>query len=73
MEYGPQTISQLSSFFRNLNPVDLEHVLDFLSQSKIITQESTGANLRYAITELGVGILEFFKVKPSRAIIKLRR
>jgi hypothetical protein len=73
MEYGPQTISQISSFFRNLNSADLERVLDFLSESKIITRESTDVNLRYAVTERGIGVLTFFKVKPSRPTIKLKR
>ena len=73
MEYGPQTISQISSFFRDLSSVDLERALDFLTESKIITRESTNVNLSYAITESGIGVLTFFKVKPSRPTIKLKR
>ncbi len=73
MEYGPQTISQISSFFRDLSSVDLERALDFLTESKIITRESTNVNLSYAITENGIGVLTFFKVKPSRQTIKLKR
>ena len=73
MEFGPQTMNQMSSFFGNHNTVDLEHVLDFLSESKIITRKSTGANLSYAITDRGIGILTFFNVNPSRATVKLKR
>jgi predicted transcriptional regulator len=69
-QYGPQSISQIKSFNKNLNSIDLEHVLDFLLENKIITQEITGENLSYAITERGIRLLDFFKVKSSRAIIK---
>ena len=67
MEHGPQSTSQIKSFMRNLNPVYLEHVLDFLQENKIITQQITGVNLIYAITGRGIGLLDFFRVKPSRA------
>lgn len=73
MEYGPQPFSQLSSFMRNRIPTDLKQNFDFLSESKIITEEPAGANLNYSITNRGVGVLTFFKVKPSRATIKLKR
>jgi DNA-binding HxlR family transcriptional regulator len=65
-EYGPQTINQMSSSMRNLNPIALKQALDFLSKSKIIEGETMGANLRYALTERGIGVLTFFKVKPSK-------
>ncbi len=51
---------------RNLNPIVLKQALDFLSESKIIIGETTGANMRYVLTERGVGVLTFFKVKPSK-------
>jgi hypothetical protein len=72
-EYGPQTINQMSSSLRNLNPLVLKQALDFLSDSKIITGETTGSNASYVIAERGVGVLAFFKVKPSTATIKLKR
>ncbi len=73
MEYGPQTISQISSFFKNLKSADLERVLNFLFENKIITRETTDANRTYAITERGIGVLTFFKVKHSTPTIKLKR
>jgi hypothetical protein len=73
MDCGPQTINQISSLLRNRNQVVLKQDLDFLSDSKILTEEPIGANLSYAITERGVGVLTFFEVKTSRATIKLKR
>ena len=73
MEFGPQTISQISSVLRNQTPDSLKRDLDFLSENKIVTQEPTGENLSYAIGERGVGLLTYFKIKPSRATIKLKR
>ncbi len=72
MEYGPYTNSQINSFFRNLNSVFLKNAVDFLLENNIISEEATGANRSYAITEHGIGILTFFKVKPSNEIIKLK-
>jgi predicted transcriptional regulator len=72
MECGPQTKSQMNSIFSNLTKVVLKNAIDFLSENKIITKETTGANLIYTITERGIGILTFFKVKPSNAIIRLK-
>ena len=73
MKHGPQSISQIKSSMRNLNPIHLEHVLDFLLENKIITQKMTDMNLIYAITERGIGLLDFFKIKPSKTTIKLNR
>jgi DNA-binding HxlR family transcriptional regulator len=70
MKYGPQSISQIKSSTRNLNPQYLEHNLNFLLENKIITQEKTGVDLIYSITERGIGLLDFFKVKPSSPFIK---
>lgn len=70
-EYGPQTINQMSSSLSDLNPIVLKQALNFFSESKIISGKTTGANLRYELTERGVGVLTFFKVKPSRASDKL--
>ncbi len=72
LEYGPQTNIQINSFLRNLPPVVLKNAIDFLSKNKIISEETTGANLSYSITERGIGILTFFKVKPSNATIKMK-
>jgi hypothetical protein len=68
-EYGPQTINQMSSSLRNLNPIVLKQALDFLSESKIITGETTGANLTYVVTKRGFRVLAFFKIKPSRSAL----
>ncbi len=73
MENGHQSTSQIKSFKKNLNSVNLEQILNFLSENKIITQKITGANLDYDITKRGIGLLDFFKVKPPRATIKLKR
>jgi len=70
MKYGPQSISQIKSSIRDLNPANLEHILDFLLENKIITQKMTGENLIYRITEQGIGLLDFFKVKPSSLFVK---
>ena len=68
-EYGPQTINQMSSSLRNLNPIVLKQALDFLSETKIINGKTTSANLTYVITKHGFRVLAFFKVKPSRATL----
>ena len=68
-EYGPQTINQMSSSLRNLNPIFLKQALDFLSENKIITGKTTGVNLTYVITKRGFRVLVFFKVNPSRATL----
>jgi len=73
MEYGPQSISQIKSLMENFNPTNIEQVLDFLSKNKIITQKITGANRSYAIAERGIALLDFFRVKPLRVTIKLKR
>jgi predicted transcriptional regulator len=72
LENGPQTSSQMNSFFRNPTPAVLKKAIEFLSENKIISEETTNANLRYAITDRGIGILKFFKVMPSNAIIKMK-
>ena len=73
MENGPQTINQMRSLLRNHNLAILRRDLDFLSESKIIIEELTSADLSYAITERGIRVLTFFKLNPSRATLKLRR
>jgi DNA-binding HxlR family transcriptional regulator len=65
LKHGPQSISQIKSSIRNFNSIYLEHNLDFLLENKIITQKITGENLIYEITEQGIGLLDFFKIKPS--------
>jgi predicted transcriptional regulator len=68
-EYGPQTINQVSSSLRNLNPIVLKQALDFLSETKVIAGKTTGANLTYVLTKRGFRVLAFFKIKPSRATL----
>ncbi len=70
MKNGPQSISQIKSSMRNLNSANLEHDLDFLLKNKIITQKMIGENLIYEITEQGIGLLDFFKLKSSSPLVK---
>ena len=67
--YGPQSINQIGSFSNNLDPVPLKQAIEFLLESKIISEEKTDVYLTYTVTKRAIGILTFFKITPSRATI----
>ncbi len=62
LKYGPLTLNEVASF----SDVDFrwikEHVALLLKQG-LIREERIGAIVTYSITDCGVKILRFFKVK----------
>ncbi len=72
MENNNQTINQINSFFADHTPTKLRKDLDFLSENKILTKTPTGENQRYTIAKQGIGLLTFFKIRPSKSSIKLK-
>ena len=70
-EYGPQTFTEINSYFQNYDKTLLKRKIGFLKDAGLIKYDPT--NHLYEIDDPGVKVLSFFRIMPSKETIRLKR